>query len=120
MWTAELEERWRELAEDVIVGMKEWRLQHPRASLREIEAALDARWATVRARMVQDAALTSAVADLTTASPAERPRCTDCGQLLEAHGQDRRELTTHADKTITLWRSYAACPHGHGGFFPPR
>ena len=26
-WTAELEARWRESAEEVIVGMKEWRLQ---------------------------------------------------------------------------------------------
>ena len=38
MWTAEVERHWRELSEAVIVGMKEWRLQHPKATLREIEA----------------------------------------------------------------------------------
>jgi len=32
---------WDELAEDVLSGMKEWRLQHPKATLRQIKAALD-------------------------------------------------------------------------------
>ncbi|MEZ4768890.1 MAG: hypothetical protein R2844_10755 [Caldilineales bacterium] len=35
--------QWEQLAEEVMSGMKEWRLQHPRASLREIESALDER-----------------------------------------------------------------------------
>jgi hypothetical protein len=30
--------RWHELAEEVISGMKEWRLQHPKATLREAVA----------------------------------------------------------------------------------
>ena len=33
--------QWREVADEVLSGMKEWRLQHPRASLTEIERALD-------------------------------------------------------------------------------
>ena len=33
MWSDELETQWRQLAEEVLVGMKEWRLQHPRATL---------------------------------------------------------------------------------------
>ena len=36
---------WHELSEDVITGMKAWRLQHPRATLTEIETALDERLA---------------------------------------------------------------------------
>ena len=35
--------RWHELAEDVLTGMKEWRLQHPKATLSEMERALDER-----------------------------------------------------------------------------
>lgn len=42
--------RWNELAEAVMTGMKEWRLQHPRATFRQIEAALDERLARMRAR----------------------------------------------------------------------
>jgi hypothetical protein len=35
--------KWHELAEEVMSGMKEWRLKHPRATLCEIESALDER-----------------------------------------------------------------------------
>lgn len=38
-----LERKWRRLSEEVITGMKEWRQAHPKATLREIEAALDER-----------------------------------------------------------------------------
>ena len=50
----DLDARWHELAEDVMTGMKEWRLQHPKATFREIEAALDERLARLRARMLED------------------------------------------------------------------
>ena len=33
--------RWHKVAEEVMTGMKEWRQQHPKATFREIEAALD-------------------------------------------------------------------------------
>ena len=52
MWSVEVEARRRELSEEVITGMAEWRGQHPRATLSEIEAALDERLARVRARML--------------------------------------------------------------------
>lgn len=32
-----MEGQWRTLSEEVISGMKEWRDQHPKATLREIE-----------------------------------------------------------------------------------
>jgi hypothetical protein len=38
MWAAEGEARWRALSEEVITGMAEWRVQHPRATLSEIPA----------------------------------------------------------------------------------
>jgi hypothetical protein len=54
------EARWHEEAEEVISGMKEWRLQHPKATFREIEQALDERLGKMRARLLQDAAMASA------------------------------------------------------------
>ncbi len=118
-WSAELEGRWRAMGEEIITGMREWRLAHPRATLREIELALDERLARVRARMLQDAALVSAVADLSTARGAARPGCPQCGQPLEARGQVRRELTTTHDQPVRLTRSYAVCPSCGEGLFPP-
>lgn len=119
-WSAELEARWRELTEDVLTGMKEWRLQHPKATLRQIEEALDEHLAKVRARMLEDAALASAASDLSAAGVGERPACPHCGGRLEAHGQDTRELTTTGHQTVRLTRTYAVCPACGAGLFPPR
>ena len=44
--------------------MKEWRLQHPTATLSEIEDALDERLSGMRARMLEDLALASAARNL--------------------------------------------------------
>jgi hypothetical protein len=119
MWSDELEMRWRQLAEEVLVGMKEWRLQHPKATFAEIEQALDALWAKARARILQDAALTSAAADPVHAPPEERPRCAQCGALLEARGQATRHLRTSYEQEVALRRSYAVCPVCGEGLFPP-
>lgn len=119
MWSEELEARWQQLAEEVMVGMKEWRLQHPRATFGEIEAALDEGLARVRARMLQDVALASAAADVTSIRPEQRPPCPQCGHPLEARGQETRHLTTNYNQTISLKRSYALCPECGTGLFPP-
>lgn len=116
----ELEARWEKLAKEVYVGFHEWRLQHPKATFREIETALDERWAKARARMLEDAALASAATDISDASEEERPSCAGCGQRMEAHGRDTRSLTTNYNQTITLNRSYAHCPNCGSGLFPPR
>jgi hypothetical protein len=119
MGTKEHEQQWRELAEAVLTGMQEWRLRHPKATLREIEAALDERWSRVRARILQDVALASAMTDLGTLDAAERPRCSTCDVSREARGQQTRHLTTYHDRTLTLTRDYAACPTCGDGLFPP-
>jgi len=119
-WNQELEARWQQLADEVMTGMKEWRLQHPKATLKEIEAALDEHLAKVRARMLQDIALASAAADISGVKEQERPRCPKCGQPMQAHGKDSRSLTTNYNQTITLKRSYAVCPVCGTGLFPPR
>ena len=118
-WSEELEARWRELAEEVVLGMKEWRLQHSEATFQEIEVALDERWAKVRARLLSDAALLSKAADLNETLMEERPRCARCEQPLEARGQGTRELLTLWDQPVRLTRSYGVCPSCGEGLFPP-
>lgn len=119
MRPSDLDAHWRELAEEAFTGMKEWRLQHPKATFREIETAVDERLARVRARMLQDAALASAATDLRTVPLAERPVCPDCGQRPELRGQETRRLTTTYDQQLTLTRSYTVCPACGAGLFPP-
>ena len=45
----EFDARWHSLAREVFSGMREWRVQHPRATLQEIEEELDKRLAQMRA-----------------------------------------------------------------------
>ena len=39
----DFDRRWQQLSDEVMSGMKEWRLKHLRAKLSEIEEALDER-----------------------------------------------------------------------------
>ena len=120
MWSEETEARWRELAEEAIIGMTEWRVRHPKATFKEIETALDERLAKVRSRMLEDAALASRAADINDMDPGECPKCSKCGRTLEGRGRETRSLTTNYNQTINLKRSYAVCPACRAGLFPPR
>ncbi len=120
MHIEELDGRWHALTEEVIAGMKEWRLQHPKATFREIEAALDERLSRLRARMLEDAALLSRATEA-AAEAGETPlSCPTCGTPLQRRGQQARELVTQYDQLIHLDRQYAVCPQCGQGFFPPR
>ena len=119
MWSTATEVQWRQLADEVFTGMKEWRLQHPKATLTEIERALDERLARMRARMLEDAALASAAADLRALPAADRPRCPQCGQPMHLRGPEARQLTTTYEQPLTLRRHYAVCPACDEAVFPP-
>ena len=112
------EARWQEGMVEILTGIKEWRLQHPTATLTEVERAIDSRWARLRRRIVEDLALASASADLREVAPEARPVCPQCGERLVAHGQAPRQVTVTHEQTVTLIRSYAHCPSCQRGFFP--
>lgn len=81
---------WWPLAQEVLTGMKEWRLQHPTASLAEIEAALDERLGRLRAQMLEDVALASAAATWSQEGDHPRPPCPACGAPLVSRGAPPR------------------------------
>jgi hypothetical protein len=112
-------QRWGGDAESVWTGMADWRAAHPKATLNEIEAALDERLNRVRARVLADLALTSAAADVAGASSEERPRCEQCGGELQARGASERRLLTQGGAELRLRRTYATCPTCGDGAFPP-
>ncbi len=70
--------RWRILEDEAITGMADWRVQHPKATMTEIEAAIDERLGRMRAGMLEDAALASQPADLRTMPEQEQPRGPTC------------------------------------------
>ncbi len=114
------EQTWHRLTEEIMSGMREWRAQHPKATLREMEREIDTRWARVRARMLEDMALASAAADWTDAPAGEQPTCPDCGQPLQLRGSDTRTLHTQGGQELQLHRQYGTCPACGAGLFPPR
>lgn len=114
------EQTWHHLTEEILSGMREWRLQHPKATLREMETELDARWSRVRARMLEDMALASTAADWADTPSGQHPTCPDCAKPLQLRGSQPRTLQTHGGQSLTLERSYGVCPSCGAGLFPPR
>jgi predicted RNA-binding Zn-ribbon protein involved in translation (DUF1610 family) len=120
MWDERLEERWRQLCAEAISGMAEWRRRHPKATLSEMEAALDQRLGSVRARMLEDTAMASPATDLRTTPPVDCPLCPQCGARLQHRTWEERNLSTDHGQSIRLQRSYAVCPACGETLFPPR
>jgi hypothetical protein len=119
METKDIGQTWQGLSEEVIIGIKEWRLQNPKATFGEIETELDLRLAKLRARMLQDTALASASAGWSGKEPEERPACPGCGQGMVSYGKRRRRLQTLGRQEIVLERQYGVCPSCGEKLFPP-
>ncbi len=119
MTRAKAGQSWDEIAEDVFTGFREWRVQHPRATFKEIETALDERLARVRARVLADAAMASAAREAREEPAGARPVCPDCGGQLVLAGHEERTLTTTYEQPIALSRSAAVCTACGRRVFPP-
>ena len=111
---------WQQLTQDVTAAMGAWRLAHPTATLREIELEFDARLNCMRARLLEDLALTSSSADWAATPRLEHPRCPHCDHPLQDTGTQSRTLQTHGGHDLTLERRYGTCPACAAGLFPPR
>jgi RNA polymerase-binding transcription factor DksA len=111
----DFDSHWHKLSEEVMSGMKEWRIQHPKATLSEMEDALDERLGKMRARMLEDLAMASAAVNLN----ASEAKCSECGSRLESRGKKARKVRTHHNQEIGLSRGYGVCPQCGASFFPP-
>lgn len=107
---------WEERTPGVLLGLRDWRALHPKATLAEIEEELDARWNELRAHLMADLALASGAATL---DEAERPACAACGGRLTKDGQHVRTVWTTGNQPVRLERTYARCPACESRAFPP-
>ena len=117
---AEYEQRWKELAQDVLLEMGSWREEHPTATLQEIENEVDQRMARMRAGLVEGIAMSSSAVEVGSRAAEHPVRCPTCGGVLQARGKQVRQLRTTGEQTVRLERSYGYCPTCAVGFFPPR
>lgn len=102
-----------------VLGMTQWRKDHPKATWAEIEAAVDEQINQLRAQLIQDLVLLGQEKDWGERPEEERPTCPTCGTTLWARGEQTRYLQTTGGEAVKLTRTYGTCPTCGVGFFPP-
>jgi hypothetical protein len=102
----------------VTAALADWRTAHPQATFAEIEAAVEAQLAPLRAQLIA-AALPPDPAPA-TADEAARPTCPRCAVGLRDRGRHDRTVVVPGEASLTLRRTYWACPRCGEGLFPPR
>ena len=120
MASDELGEMWVPQWTAARASILEWRRDHPRATMREIEEAVDEQMDAMRAQMLGDVAVESASAKFAGKNIRARPVCQACGCPLISNGAAERTLTTTGGREVHLRRSYARCPGCGLELFPPR
>jgi hypothetical protein len=115
----DFDRQWVALSQEVLIGIKEWRRQHPHATLKEIEMAIDERLTVLRAQLITDAALASAATDWEEEAATEQPRCPQCGAKLKPRGvRAERRLQTHGGKRSSWCGSTGSVRPVGRRFFP--
>jgi NADH pyrophosphatase NudC (nudix superfamily) len=118
MTPEEIEQQWQHQSQQAARAMREWRQAHPRATLAEIEAAVDEQMNQMRASMIEEVAQAS---PLEQGGSGQRARtCPQCGERMQARGKHQRTLQTQGGQRVTLTRQYQSCPFCGSSFFPPR
>jgi uncharacterized protein with PIN domain len=101
-----------------VLGMTQWRKEHPKATWAEIEAAVDEQINQLRAQLLQDLVLLGQDQEWSELPEEERTRCPTCGTALWARGEQTRSLQTTGGEAVHLRRTYGTCPTCGVGFFP--
>jgi len=115
-----LQGQWSGKFSEVGSAMAAWRREHSRATLTEIETALDGQLASLRTEMLVDTVMTSEAAHFAGADATARPRCPACEERMVSRGEAERTLTTTSGQLIRLRRNYGLCPACGLELFPPR
>ena len=101
-----------------VLGMTQWRKEHPKATWAEIEEAVDERINQLRAQMIEDLVLLGEDEDWSKLPQEERPRCATRGKPLWVRGEQTRYIQTTGGEAVKLTRTYGTCPTCGVGFFP--
>lgn len=96
--------------DEVMATMAQWRTEHPRATLAEIERAVDQHLSAYRAEVIRAVA-----ADASD----DRPVCPDCATTLVRVGTRSRRLRTAQGGEVAFTEPAWRCPACGVGLFPP-
>jgi len=103
-----------------LLGMSQWRKEHPAATWAEIEAAVDEQMNQVRAQVIEDLVQMGESQSWSQLPQEQRPRCETCGKALVSRGEHSRFVETSGGQAVKVRRTYGTCPQCGQGFFPPR
>ena len=118
MTQADFDPDWTDIFHEIQEDVADWRREHPKATMREIELESERQLARLHARVVRDVAAASHMADF-AGQPAEaRPACPDCQVPLVARGKKRRTLRSHGNQPVAVERAHGTCPRCGRAFFP--
>ena len=107
-----IQEAWAAELGGAGVAFGQWRAEHSRASLDEIEDAFDGILGRVRTGVVSEAAMLSEQSE-------QRQPCPECRTLMVRRGQRERRLLGKDGGMLRLERSYQSCPACGVALFPP-
>jgi len=93
--------------------IRQWRDAHPKATLTEIEVAVEKELAELRE------ALVTSLAQEGEAAGREAALCPHCQTSMVKNGKKKRRLQTKAGKTIKLERQQMRCLRCGMTLFPP-
>ena len=88
-----------------------WHSTHPRATLAELEVAVEEQIERLRAHLLD--------ARTEAGFHEERPLCPQCGSTMVPRTQSSRQLILRGDHSLDLERSYVVCRRCGEGLFPP-
>src|SRR5579872_2698091 len=91
-----------------VLGMTQWRKEHPQATWAEIEAMVDEQIHQLRAQLIQDVVLLGEGEDWSQKPREDRPRCAACGKPLWARGEQTRYIQTTGGEAVKLTRTYGS------------
>jgi hypothetical protein len=88
-----------------------WRSTHPRATLAELEVAVEDQIARLRTQLIEEQTKAEFC--------EEQPLCRECGTTMVPQTRSTRTLILPRDAPLDLERSYVICPQCGVGLFPP-
>jgi len=109
--------QWERMSAEVLSGMKEWVVQHPKATFAEIERETMKRMAQLQARIMEDV-----VQAMEAKEAQESPGvhyCAECGAKMQPRGERERRIQSQGGQEVSIQRRYLVCPKCGAGFFPP-
>ena len=102
-----------EQPDELTEKMRQWRQANPKATLTEIEEAVETELAQLRKQLVEEMVQEKA------AGSQEEPDCPQCGRKMVKNGRRQRKLKSKEGQTIQLDRQHWRCLSCGATLFPP-